>query len=181
MRLAIEIDGDTLNARLACVEDVVTGPAVDRVDPVVAAGKEGEPMIVTALKCDAILAVTISDQLAVVAAHEQIIDSDSDSRDVLFVAGGKVRIVNYSASGREVSLDDVGAGGFFGELAAIDGASRSATVVALEDTIVASLAPTVTLWDAGEFLAADERSVEEKLADDIAFVRGILEDVDRLP
>ncbi|MCC7274033.1 MAG: Crp/Fnr family transcriptional regulator [Alphaproteobacteria bacterium] len=79
------------------------------------------------------------------AAHEQIIDSASDSRDVLFVTGGKVRIVNFSASGREVSLDDVGPGGFFGELAAIDGASRSATVVALEDTILASLAPSAFL------------------------------------
>lgn len=79
------------------------------------------------------------------AGHEQIIDRDSDSRDVLFVTSGRVRIVNYSAGGREVSLDDVGAGGFFGELAAIDGAARSATVVALEDTIIASLVPSAFL------------------------------------
>ncbi|MGE0716937.1 MAG: Crp/Fnr family transcriptional regulator [Alphaproteobacteria bacterium] len=79
------------------------------------------------------------------AAQEQIIDRDSDSRDVLFVTSGKVRIVNHSSSGREVSLDDVEAGGFFGELAAIDGAARSATVVALEDTIIASLAPSTFL------------------------------------
>lgn len=74
-------------------------------------------------------------------AKEQIIDRDSDSGDVYFVVAGEVRIVNYSYSGREVSYDDVGAGGFFGELAAIDGKPRSATVVTLKKTIVASLSP----------------------------------------
>ena len=79
------------------------------------------------------------------AGQELIIDRDSDSRDVLFVTSGRARIVNYSANGREVSFDDVPAGGFFGELAAIDGAARSATVVALEDTIIASLVPSAFL------------------------------------
>lgn len=74
---------------------------------------------------------------------EQIIDrdSDSDSGDVYFIVSGEVRIVNYSYSGREVSYDDIGAGGFFGELAAIDGKPRSATVVTLKKTVVASLSP----------------------------------------
>lgn len=74
-------------------------------------------------------------------ANEQIIDRDSDSGDVYFVVAGDVRIVNYSYSGREVSYDDIPAGGFFGELAAIDGKPRSATVVTLKKTIVASLSP----------------------------------------
>lgn len=74
-------------------------------------------------------------------ANEQIIDRDSDSGDIYFIVSGDVRIVNYSYSGREVSYDDIGAGGFFGELAAIDGKPRSATVVTLKKTIVASLSP----------------------------------------
>ncbi|WP_123693962.1 Crp/Fnr family transcriptional regulator [Allostella humosa] len=78
-------------------------------------------------------------------AQDQIIDRDGGSRDVLFVTSGRVRIVNFSSNGREVSLDDVPAGGFFGELAAIDGAARSANVVALEDTIIASLVPSAFL------------------------------------
>jgi CRP-like cAMP-binding protein len=61
---------------------------------------------------------------------EHIIDSQSDSRDVYFVISGIVRVVNYSASGREVTLDDIGAGAYFGELAAFDGAPRSAYVQA---------------------------------------------------
>jgi CRP-like cAMP-binding protein len=70
---------------------------------------------------------------------EQIIDRDSDTGDVFFIVRGRVRVVNYSYSGREVSYDDLGAGGVFGELSAIDGAPRSANVVARENTTVAAL------------------------------------------
>lgn len=73
--------------------------------------------------------------------NEQIIDRDSDTGDVYFVVSGKVRVVNYSIGGREVSFDDIEGGGFFGELAAIDGMARSATVAALTRTTVASMSP----------------------------------------
>ena len=66
-------------------------------------------------------------------AGEQVFDRMSDSRDVCFVIEGRVRVVNHSVSGREISFDDIEAGGVVGELAAIDGALRSATVVALSD------------------------------------------------
>ena len=60
-----------------------------------------------------------------------ILDRDAVSDDVYFVVAGAVRILNYSASGhREVALDEVGAGGYFGEMAAIDDEPRSATVTA---------------------------------------------------
>ena len=62
-------------------------------------------------------------------AGEHIIDMQSDSRDVYFVLEGTVRVVNYSPTGREVTLDDIGPGGYFGELAAIDGGPRSAFVM----------------------------------------------------
>lgn len=74
-------------------------------------------------------------------ANEQIIDSQSDSRDVFFVVKGMVRVVNYSLSGREVTLDNIGAGGYFGQLAAIDGSPRSANVMACEDTLTAAMPP----------------------------------------
>lgn len=77
------------------------------------------------------------------AAQEQIIDRHDESRDVFFVISGKVRVVNYSLAGREVSFDDLGTGHFFGELAAIDGKPRSANVVALTDTVVAAMAPAL--------------------------------------
>lgn len=72
-------------------------------------------------------------------AHEQIIDRQSDTRDVFFVVSGRVRVVNYSLSGREITLDDVDVGGHFGELAAIDGQPCSASVMALVESQLAVL------------------------------------------
>lgn len=72
-------------------------------------------------------------------AGEQIIDRQSESRDIFLVVQGSVRIVIYSLLGRELTLDDVKAGAFFGELAAIDGNPRSASVMALSETVIASL------------------------------------------
>ncbi len=70
---------------------------------------------------------------------EEIIDRQSDSRDVFFVAEGRVRVALYSVSGREITLDDIGPGGHFGELAALDGEPRSASVMAVEPSLAASL------------------------------------------
>jgi CRP-like cAMP-binding protein len=76
-------------------------------------------------------------------AHEgeQLLNRDSESRDVFFVLRGRVRIVNYSNTGREIAFALAGPGDFFGELAAIDGQPRSATVVALEECRLAALPP----------------------------------------
>ncbi|MDP6342551.1 MAG: Crp/Fnr family transcriptional regulator [Alphaproteobacteria bacterium] len=74
---------------------------------------------------------------------EQILDKDSSDRDIYFVAEGTVQVVNYSLTGREIALARVPAGGFFGELSAIDGAPRSASVVALEDCLLGSLSPSL--------------------------------------
>ena len=38
-------------------------------------------------------------------------DLAADTRDVYFIASGSVRVVNWSYSGREVSFEDVPAGG----------------------------------------------------------------------
>jgi CRP-like cAMP-binding protein len=72
---------------------------------------------------------------------EQIIDRLSDTHEVFFIAEGAVRVVNHSFSGREISFDDLHAGEFFGEIAAIDGKPRSATVVSLTSTLLAIMPP----------------------------------------
>jgi len=74
-------------------------------------------------------------------AGDEILTRDSSSRDIIFVVKGEVRVVNYSVSHREVAYAEVGAGGYFGELAAIDGEPRSASVVAHRDCLLATLAP----------------------------------------
>jgi CRP/FNR family cyclic AMP-dependent transcriptional regulator len=73
---------------------------------------------------------------------QQILDRSSDDRDVFFVVEGSVRAVDFSPSGREVVYAVIGAGGHFGELSAIDGLARSASVVAAEHCLLAALTPT---------------------------------------
>lgn len=75
------------------------------------------------------------------SADEEILSRDEQAGDVYFVLRGEVRIVNYSASGREVAYAIIPAGGYFGELSAIDGRPRSANVLAVEDCLLATLTP----------------------------------------
>lgn len=75
------------------------------------------------------------------AAHEEIIGRDSKSKDVYFITKGRVRVLNYSMSGREIAFDDITEGSFFGELAALDGEPRSANIVAIEPTTAALMTP----------------------------------------
>jgi CRP/FNR family transcriptional regulator, cyclic AMP receptor protein len=72
---------------------------------------------------------------------DEVFNRSSANRDVFFLVAGRVRIVNFSLSGREVAYAEVGAGTYFGELSAIDGNARSASVVALEDCVLGSLDP----------------------------------------
>ncbi len=73
---------------------------------------------------------------------DQILTRESLSRDIIFVVSGEVRIVNFSLTGREVAYAEVKGGGYFGELAAIDGEPRSANVVAHQDCLLAALSPS---------------------------------------
>ncbi|MBK1667509.1 hypothetical protein CKO28_05625 [Rhodovibrio sodomensis] len=73
------------------------------------------------------------------AAQETVIAREQDSHEVHFIVWGRVRVLDYAASGREVAFDDIGPGGSVGELAAIDGGARSASVVAVQRTLTASL------------------------------------------
>jgi len=72
---------------------------------------------------------------------QQIVDRLSEDRSVFFVVQGRVRVVDYSPGGREVVYAILGPGAHFGELAAIDGRGRSASVLAIEDCILARITP----------------------------------------
>ncbi|HJO72256.1 MAG TPA: Crp/Fnr family transcriptional regulator [Rhodospirillales bacterium] len=71
--------------------------------------------------------------------RQQVIDRNSQSRGVYMIVEGRVRVVNYALSGREVTFDELPEGSFFGELAAIDGRPRSARVIALTNSLIAAL------------------------------------------
>ena len=72
-------------------------------------------------------------------ARQMVFDRESPSREIFFVIRGAVRVVNYTLSGREIAFSTLVAGEHFGELAAIDGRPRSASVQANEDSLLAFL------------------------------------------
>jgi CRP-like cAMP-binding protein len=80
-------------------------------------------------------------------AKRQIIAYQDDSADVFFIVSGRVRVVIHSLSGKEISYRDLDGGEMFGELAAIDGEQRSASVVAVAETLLVAM-PAAAFRDA---------------------------------
>lgn len=61
-----------------------------------------------------------------------IISEGDDAQSVYIVASGKVKIYLVSETGRELVLEQCGPGEYFGEIALLDDAPRSASVTVLE-------------------------------------------------
>ena len=71
------------------------------------------------------------------ALGERVFERGSDGREVFFVIEGAVNIVSFSQKGREIIFAAAEAGDTVGEMAAIDGQTRSASVVASDDSLLA--------------------------------------------
>lgn len=78
-----------------------------------------------------------------VPAGEHVISRDAADRDVYLVVSGRVQVGAFSVGGKQVTYCEIGAGDLFGELAAIDGRARSADVIAIQDSLLASMRPEV--------------------------------------
>ena len=76
------------------------------------------------------------------------------AHDVIVVERGEVSILVTAIDGRELVIDVFGPGSLLGELSAIDGASRSASAVAIGDVEVIAV-PTARF---SEFLDAHPRA-----------------------
>jgi len=76
---------------------------------------------------------------------EEVLGHREPTRDVFLIARGRVRVTIHAASGREISFEDLREGDHFGEIAAIDGGSRSASVMALGQTTLAVLSSPMFL------------------------------------
>lgn len=73
------------------------------------------------------------------ARNTEILSFRDESNDVFFILEGRIQVKNYSEHGREFIFSDFGEGQIFGEFSAIDGLPRSASVVAMEDSVVARM------------------------------------------
>jgi CRP/FNR family transcriptional regulator, cyclic AMP receptor protein len=72
-------------------------------------------------------------------ANEDIVRYHDNTNSTFFIAQGEIRVTYSALSGHEVILCDLRAGEIFGELTAIDGQPRSASVIAKTSTLLASM------------------------------------------
>ena len=78
--------------------------------------------------------------LRVFTKGQMILLEDDLGQTFFVIGGGSVKITRLSDDGREVILAMLGESDFFGEMSLLDGAGRSANVVALEASKVLTLA-----------------------------------------
>ncbi|MGB0751774.1 MAG: Crp/Fnr family transcriptional regulator [Gammaproteobacteria bacterium] len=74
-------------------------------------------------------------------AGELVLAQDDSSQDVFFIISGKVRVGLIDRSGKDTLFREMSAGSMFGELSAIDGSARSATIRAEEESWLALMSP----------------------------------------
>jgi CRP-like cAMP-binding protein len=75
-------------------------------------------------------------------AKEWLIEREDIGTDIFFLTSGMVRVLITPTPDREVILADINAGGYFGEMAAIDGQPRSAGILAITDATIACMPAT---------------------------------------
>ena len=81
-----------------------------------------------------------------VRKREPVLFKGSAGDHLLFLVEGRLQVLDVTESGREIGLNLLVAGDYFGELSIIDGEPRSASVVAMENSLVALL-PKAQAWN----------------------------------
>jgi CRP-like cAMP-binding protein len=103
---------------------------------------------------------------------QMLIAQGSDASEVYLIQSGRVNISIYSTNGRWTILREMGPGRLVGEMAAIDGRPRSATVTVTEDAVLMMVSaaafkdylvdvPGAGYWMAAQ-LVARVRNLSEK-------------------
>src|SRR5581483_28394 len=76
-------------------------------------------------------------------AKQWLLEQDDVGTDIFFLSSGVVRVLITPSPDREIILGDIEAGGYFGEMAAIDGQPRSAGILAITDATIACMPASV--------------------------------------
>lgn len=96
------------------------------------------------------------------AAGETLTREGGDDSDLFLIASGRIG-VRVGAGAGERQVAELGAGAFFGEMSLMTGAPRSASTVALEDTVCYRLPPSAV-----EALLERRPALAEPLAETLA-------------
>lgn len=78
-------------------------------------------------------------QLRKIERGQHAIQKGSAGDHLLFLVSGRLQAVDLTTDGREIGLNFLSAGDYFGELSIIDSLPRSASVIATENSLVALL------------------------------------------
>jgi CRP/FNR family cyclic AMP-dependent transcriptional regulator len=78
--------------------------------------------------------------------RQQVLSKGAAGDHLLFLVTGRLQVLDVTESGREIGLNLLMPGDYFGELSIIDGQPRSASVVAMENSLVA-LVPKAQAWE----------------------------------
>jgi CRP-like cAMP-binding protein len=94
-----------------------------------------------------------------------VLDQSACDRDVYFIMSGQLRAV-FNTARQDLIFNDMNAGSIFGEMAAIDGAPRAASVFAVVDSVVAKMPAQVfveTMFSHRPLCEAVIRTLSERL------------------
>lgn len=107
------------------------------------------------------------------APGTSILSREDAGCDVCFVLAGTVRVVIFAPNGRAVLFRDLGTGETIGEIAALDGHPRSATVEALTEAELVRL-PGAAFRD---LVAREARVANALLSQTVRYIRELTERV----
>ena len=107
-----------------------------------------------------------------VAAGQYVLMDGDESRDVYIVISGEVEFALFSESGKKIIFRKFGPNSMFGEMAALNGAPRSTSVLALSDLKLARISggqfcallkslPDASFW-LNQYLAARVENITQK-------------------
>ena len=99
----------------------------------------------------------------------EVVSYKDVARDVYFLAEGRVRATIFSASGKEISYQEMKPGSMFGELSAIDGRPRTANVITLEPSRIGGMSCD-NFWNVIENYPEVAAGVMIRLADLVRFL-----------
>lgn len=115
-----------------------TGANVPPTQPVVTVHLQKIPLL-AGVDERALAQVAAALQLRTVERGRPVLQKGSVGEHLLFVLSGRLQVVDLTEDGREIGLDFLTAGDYFGELSIIDGLTRSASIMALENSLIAAL------------------------------------------
>lgn len=79
------------------------------------------------------------------AKREVVLHKGGSGDGLLFLLAGQLQVIDITEDGRAIGLRMLAPGDFFGEIALINGTTRSASVVAMTDVLVAFLPAPVAM------------------------------------